>query len=434
LETTKQVGEMENHQLIKSKEVEILYDQSRVSFLAAQSAALLYIYFMWGQASTSILLPWIIVFSLLNMVRYGFVYAYFKAEDRSKNYKAWLYRFLAGTTLSGTMWGGLALLILPAQDPNYTAVTILVISGLVGGTLGTYGINRPAYICYSSASLLPLSCVLLMQDETTLKLSGLIVVVYYIFMAVSMFRLNIMMKEALNLQFDNIDLLHQLEHEKEMIAAMNQELELDIEKRKDTEKELLHAKNKAEGLADALSMLSVKDALTDITNRRGFDEHLANAWNRAIRNRSSISLIMCDVDFFKNYNDHYGHPRGDEVLKMIATTIDNRVRRGSDLVARYGGEEFAIILPDAKIDQAYSIAEQIRIAVKDLAIAHEKSSIDEHMTMSLGVASVIPNMDVHSPYLIEQADQALYSAKAAGRNQVFPEISQDKVSTLDASN
>ena len=434
MESTAHKNERENSLLLKSKEVEILYDQARVTFLATQLAALLYIYFMWEQASTSILLPWIILFSLLNMVRYGVVYAYFKTDDHGKNPKVWLNWFLAGTTLSGAMWGGLALLILPAQDPNYTAATILIISGMVGGTLGTYGINRPAYLTYSSFSLLPLMYILLIQDETSFKLFGLIIVVYYVFMAVSMFRINIVLKEGVNLQFENIDLLHQLEHEKETISAMNQELELDIEKRKDTEKELLQAKNKAEGLADALSMLSVKDALTDITNRRGFDDYLANAWNRAIRNRSSISLIMCDVDYFKNYNDYYGHPRGDDVLKMIATTIDNRVRRGSDLVARYGGEEFAIILPDAKIDQAYSIAEQIRIAVKDLAILHEKSSIDEHVTISLGIASVIPNLDIHSPYLIEQADHALYSAKAAGRNQVFPEINQDKVSILDASN
>ncbi len=428
METTAQVDIKKKDRLIKSKEVEILYDQARVSYLAAQSAALLYIFFLWGQASTSILLPWIIVFSLLNIVRYGFVYAYFKAEDHSKNYKIWLYWFWAGTTLSGAMWGGLALLILPLQDPNYTAATILVISGLVGGTLGTYAISRLSYLSYSSTSLLPLMYILLIQDETALKLFGLIVLVYYIFMAVSMFRLNIMMKKGVNLQFENIDLLHQLEHDKETIAAINQEL--DIEKRKDTEKELLQAKNKAEGLADVLSMLSVKDALTGITNRRGFDEYLANAWNRAIRNRSSISLIMCDVDFFKSYNDYYGHVPGDDVLKRIATAIDNRARRGNDLVARYGGEEFAIILPDAKIDQGYIIAEQIRLTVKELVIPHEKSDIDEHVTISLGVASVIPNMDMHSPSLIEQADQALYSAKESGRNRVFPELKQDKVTVL----
>ncbi len=419
---------------MKSKEVEILYDQARVSLLAAQTAALLYVYFMWGQFSKSIFLPWIIVFSLLTMVRYGFVYAYFKAVDHSKYYKVWLRRFLVGTALSGAMWGGLAFLILPSQDPNFTAATILVVSGLVGGSLSTYAIIRSAYLTYSSFSLWPLMYILLIQDETTLKLFGLIIFVYYIFMGVCMFRFNTMLKKALYLQFENIDLLHQLKLDKEKITAVNQELELDIELRKETEKELLQAKNKAEGLADVLSTLSVKDALTDITNRRGFDEHLANAWNRAIRNCSSISLILCDVDYFKNYNDHYGHPRGDDVLKMIATTIDKRVRRGSDLVARYGGEEFAIILSEANIEQAYSIAEQIRIAVKDLAIPHEKSSVDEHVTISLGLASLVPNLEVHSPYLIEQADQALYSAKEEGRNQVFPEINQNKVSILGASN
>lgn len=413
--------------LLKSKEVEILYDQARVSLLAAQTAALLYIFFMWGHAASGVLLPWIIVFTLLSMVRYGGVYAYFKTADHADKPKVWLNRFLAGTTLSGAMWGGLSLLILPAQDPNYTAVTILVISGLVGGTLGTYGVNRPAYISYSSTSLLPLMYVLLMQDEATLKLFGLIVVVYYIFMTVCMFRLNIMMKAGVNLRFENIELLQQLEFEKQTISALNQELEEDIEQRKETEKELLNAKNKAEGLADALSILSLRDALTGIANRRGFDEFLSNAWSRAMRTHRPVSLIMADADYFKSYNDHYGHLKGDEVLREIAATIEQRCRRGSDLVARYGGEEFAVVLPDTDLKQAHIVAEQIRLAVQQLKIPHEESTIDGHVSISLGVASMIPNRDIHCPDLIEQADQALYAAKAAGRNRTHPELQQEKI-------
>jgi diguanylate cyclase (GGDEF)-like protein len=421
LDNTRHDYARDKQHLLKSKEVEILYDQARVSILAAQTAALLYIFFMWGHAASGVLLPWIIVFTLLSMVRYGGVYAYFKTDDHGENPKVWLNRFLAGTTLSGAMWGGLALLILPAPDPNYTAVTILVISGLVGGTLGTYGINRPAYICYSSTSLLPLSCILLIQDEATLKLFGLIVVVYYVFMGVSMFRINIVLKAGLNLQFENIELLQQLESEKEMIAALNLELEQDIEQRKETEKELLSAKNKAEGLADALSILSLRDALTGIANRRGFDEFLSSEWSRAIRNNDSVALILCDVDYFKNYNDHYGHLRGDDVLREIAATIEHRARRGSDLVARYGGEEFAVVLSGSDLKQAHIVAEQIRLAIQGLNIPHEKSIINEYVTISLGVASVSPNMDMHCADLIEQADQALYSAKAAGRNRTHPE-------------
>jgi diguanylate cyclase (GGDEF)-like protein len=430
LDPTNQKNTKDKQQLIKSKEVEILYDQARVSILAAQSAALIFIFAMWGHTSTSILLAWIITLSLLNVARYFLLVTYFKAEDRKDNYKTWLNRFLIGTTISGAFWGGLALLVLPAENPYYTAWTILVISGLVGAAVGTYAISRPAFITYASTSLLPLCFVLLIQGENILQIFGLLVCVYYLLLSASMFRLNIMAKQSVNLQFENVDLLYQLENEKQTIAAMNQELELDIEQRKETEIELLEAKGKAEGLADTLSMLSQQDALTGIANRRGFDEFLANAWNRATRNHSPISLILCDVDFFKDFNDHYGHPAGDDVLRKIAISIEKRVRRGSDLVARYGGEEFAIILPDAKISQTHIVAEQIRMAIQRMCIPHEKSSVSEHVSISLGIATVIPNMDMHSPTLIEQADEALYSAKAAGRNQTSPLFSQDKVNIL----
>jgi diguanylate cyclase (GGDEF)-like protein len=235
-----------------------------------------------------------------------------------------------------------------------------------------------------------------------------------------------MLKHVVSLQFENVGLLNQLEHEKNNIAAINQKLELDIEKHIDTEKQLLNAKIEAEGLADNLSKLSVEDSVTGITNRRGFDEFLTNTWNRAIRNNSPVSLMMCDVDYFKNYNDHYGHPSGDEVLRKIAHTIASRSRKGSDLAARYGGEEFAIILADTNLDAAYIVAEKIRSAILQLEIPHEKSSASKYLTISIGVVSMLPVRGQNWSSLVEQADQALYAAKEAGRNTVYPKIDQRK--------
>lgn len=407
-------------QLVKGKEIEILYDQGKVSILAAQSAALVFIFAMWGHAASAILLPWIIFFSLLNIGRYMMVRAYFKAGNRSDNYIVWNTRYLIGTALSGLLWGIFALLTLPVEDRGYTALTILVITGLAGGSIGTYAISRPAYLAYATTSLLPLGIILLIQKEAALQTFGVLVFIYYVFLSASMFRINKMLKQVVNLQFDNIELLRQLEKEKEIIADMNQTLELDIEHHIDNEKELLNAKIKAEGLADNLSRLSVQDALTGIYNRRGFDDFLSNAWARAVRNEKPVSLMLCDVDYFKKYNDFYGHPEGDEVLKSIAHTIESRSRKGSDLVARYGGEEFAIVLPDTDLDVALIVAEKVRSAIQSLEIPHEKSSVNDYVTISLGVVCVSPTRDMDSSALVKQADQALYSAKEAGRNQVFP--------------
>jgi diguanylate cyclase (GGDEF)-like protein len=420
LESKNQKITRDKLQLIVSKEVEILYDQAKVSILAAQSAAVVFIFAMWGHAASNILLPWIIFFSVLNIGRYMMVITYFKAGNRGDNYAVWNTRYLIGTALSGLLWGIFALLTLPIEVRGYTALTMLVITGLAGGSIGTYAISRPAYLIYASTSLLPLGIILVIQEESTLRTFGILVFVYYVFLSASMFRINKMLKQVVNLQFDNIDLLRQLEKEKELIAGMNQKLELDIENHIDTEKELLDAKIKAEGLADNLSLLTVQDSLTGIANRRGLDAFLSNAWARAIRNESPVSLMLCDVDFFKNYNDFYGHPEGDEVLKSIAKTIETRSRKGSDLAARYGGEEFIIVLPDTGIDMALIVAEKIRSAIQSLKIPHEKSSVNEYVTISLGVVCVTPNRDMDSSALVKQADKALYSAKEAGRNQVYP--------------
>ncbi|MBT7952414.1 MAG: diguanylate cyclase [Gammaproteobacteria bacterium] len=424
MESKNQKNTRDKLQLIKGKEVEILYDQAKVSILAAQSATLVFIFAMWGHAASAILLPWIIFFSVLNIARYMLVTAYFKAGNRSDNYTVWNTRFLIGTALSGLLWGIFALLTLPIEVRGYTALTMLVITGLAGGSIGTYAISRPAYLIYASTSLLPLGIILVIQEESTLRTFGVLVLVYYAFLSVSMFRINKMLKQVVNLQFDNVELLRQLEKEKELIAGMNQKLELDIENHIDTEKELIDAKIKAEGLADDLSRLTVQDALTGIANRRGFDAFLSNAWARAIRNQSPISVMLCDVDFFKNYNDFYGHPEGDEVLKNIAITIESRSRKGSDLAARYGGEEFVIVLPDTELNVALIVAEKIRSAIESLKIPHEKSNVNEYITISLGVVCVTPNRDMDSSALVKQADEALYSAKEAGRNQVYPAIKQ----------
>ncbi len=168
---------------------------------------------------------------------------------------------------------------------------------------------------------------------------------------------------------------------------------------------------------EKLQMLSVIDGLTKIPNRRRFDDYLEAEWQRLCRDPKPISLIMCDIDFFKLYNDHYGHQAGDECLKKVAGAISATACRSTDLAARYGGEEFVVVLPGTDLDGAMTVAEKIRSNVNNLKIMHEKSSIDEYITLSLGVAAVIPGDDHVPEDLIAEADKALYKAKESGRNR-----------------
>ena len=167
-----------------------------------------------------------------------------------------------------------------------------------------------------------------------------------------------------------------------------------------------------------LRLASILDGLTRIANRRRFDECLASEWCCHQREQEGISLILCDIDHFKRYNDTYGHQAGDQCLQRIAQTLSTCVQRSGDLVARYGGEEFAVILPRTDHTGARHVAEMMRQKVEQLAILHESSDTARVVTLSLGVASMRPSDKESAENLIRYADQMLYLAKDNGRNRV----------------
>lgn len=185
----------------------------------------------------------------------------------------------------------------------------------------------------------------------------------------------------------------------------------DITERKQMEEALRQANSE-------LSLLASLDGLTQVANRRRFDDYLAQEWRRLMRDQQPISLVLFDIDFFKKYNDYYGHLMGDEALVEVAQTAKACIRRPADLLARYGGEEFAVILPNTHLEGAIAVAHQIQQAIRELDIPHADSSVCPFITLSLGVATVIPSAEQDSDELIQQADMALYQAKNQGRNQV----------------
>lgn len=164
--------------------------------------------------------------------------------------------------------------------------------------------------------------------------------------------------------------------------------------------------------------LSNRDGLTGIPNRRYFAETLERLWKQAARLSKPVSIIMCDIDHFKAYNDTYGHLKGDECLKLVAENLSKALKRPLDIVSRYGGEEFIVVLPDTSIKGATHIAEILRKKIESLKIMHKTSSVTDVVTISLGVASTIPSHKSSYEELILAADNALYEAKENGRNRV----------------
>jgi diguanylate cyclase (GGDEF)-like protein len=170
-------------------------------------------------------------------------------------------------------------------------------------------------------------------------------------------------------------------------------------------------------MLDEVHKLANTDGLTKVANRRQFDECLYQEWLRLKRDRLPLSLILCDVDYFKLYNDTYGHQAGDDCLIKVAKAIQHSVRRASDIVARYGGEEFVVLLPNTSEEGAKVVAQLIQSKIEDLRIPHKTSKVSSTVTMSLGISTLVPTAELSKESLIALADEALYQAKKNGRNQ-----------------
>lgn len=167
---------------------------------------------------------------------------------------------------------------------------------------------------------------------------------------------------------------------------------------------------------DMLEKLSMYDGLTNIRNRRFFDETFEKTFNEIKRDKKSLAVLMIDIDFFKPYNDNYGHGQGDETLRKVAKALEKTIKRASDFVARYGGEEFVILLKDINKDGVEAVANNLLNAVRELKITHEFSKIENYVTISIGASFYNSSSDITKLELLLKADETLYSVKNSGRN------------------
>ena len=196
------------------------------------------------------------------------------------------------------------------------------------------------------------------------------------------------------------------------LTTLNSTLQDEIQHRQVIEENL-------QKLNEQLQALANSDGLTQVPNRRSFDEYLDREWRRMAREKLPISLIIFDVDCFKQFNDHYGHQAGDHCLIQIAKASQSAIQRPADFLARYGGEEFVAVLPNTQLEGAKVVAENLRNAILSLKIPHEFSAASSSVTVSLGIATEIPMPNTHHSELIQKADDALYLAKNNGRDRFY---------------
>jgi len=201
------------------------------------------------------------------------------------------------------------------------------------------------------------------------------------------------------------------------LAAKNKQLEEEIQAKLYAQKTLEATNKKLDEANKQLFLLANHDALTGLANRRRFDEYLHQIWKQMLREQQPLTLLICDIDYFKQYNDTYGHLEGDICLRTVAQKIHQVIVRPLDLVARFGGEEFAIVLPNTDEVGGQMVADKLRRMILHAQLLHHSSTVSEFVTISIGGASLHSQSEHSLAFLINQADQALYQAKQWGRNQ-----------------
>lgn len=292
------------------------------------------------------------------------------------------FRHALTTGMSGVAWG-VGGMFIPTAEPLAVALVVTAIQALVMGGVVTLGAYVPAFFAFALPACLPMTVALALSGRPTELLMATYSFIFLLLMAGVAIYFNRSLRRTWQLTFEKEDL----------IGALTE-------------------------AHDRLAVLAETDGLTGLANRRRFDEALEREVARWRRSGMPLSLILLDVDHFKDFNDRYGHVAGDDGLRRLAGIFPDLLHRATDMVARYGGEELAVLLPDTDHAGAVAVAEAIRAKVAALAIPHAASRTADHVTVSLGVVTVARGGD-HTPRdVVHLADEQLYRAKSDGRNRV----------------
>lgn len=379
----------------------------KISQYLEYGAALIYVASIASLSGWREPLTWFGAFSALALIRV-FAIATFGPDIKNAEWKNYL--IIGANACCGICWGVSAFYLADGNSGEALLITTMWLSGLMISALGMAAVSSKSPVFWGSPILACLLIKLFSSQDRLFVYAGFGVILLAVFFAAIVYLTRQTIKRDFLREMQNASLANRLTKANDYAERLNIDLRLEIKRRESLEEKLIEERDQAKRLSSI-------DSLTGINNRRAFDTAIEEEILRARRNRHPLSLIFIDVDHFKEFNDARGHQAGDDVLRRVANVIENSTRRETDLSSRYGGEEFAVLLPNTELTYASRIAENIRQEMIAEGIVHPKSDVSEYVTVSLGVSSVVPETDNAAIKLLSAADQALYSAKYAGRNR-----------------
>jgi diguanylate cyclase (GGDEF)-like protein len=381
-------------------QLETLMQNGRVATLGAHLIGVIAtVILFWQYLPLSVILLWAAGFTILLLLRSlhmsnALVERLYQTRPRRV-----YWQLIIGAAITGAIWSAIYIYSATRVPITMQYMFLLVIVMITAFSVGYSVVIREYFIVYVFASLWPIAWWSLLHywEQSYNLLIGLLMLAFC--------ALLVSVSDRVYKSFRN---MISLNWERETMAQELGDLTTSL---RDRNRQLRDARRQLTDLANV-------DELTGLGNRRLINKVLQDEINRARRSSSSLAVILLDVDYFKNYNDNYGHPAGDTVLKRLADLMQRATSRAGEMVGRYGGEEFILVLPGASVQSAVRTAERLKDLVNSEGIAHEKSQIGGIITVSQGVVSLMPDADLTPADIIKRADNALYKAKHEGRNRI----------------
>ncbi|MDD5471623.1 MAG: GGDEF domain-containing protein [Sideroxydans sp.] len=368
---------------VRAEQISMLYEQGSTIQLLGILTGFLAVGVFWVLSDHGMLLLWLSLHVIVSVVRLSINVQFAHRQPSSiRSMQNWANIYVAGTFLSGLIWGSLCLFYDASWPAPYQLILFSIYTGITAGSFNTH---TPYFVAFPAFFLPPagwLTITLLQQDTEGFGTLTALVVIYIVLMYTTALRYHRSLTRSLEVRFENERLADEL-------ACSNQRLSAQVD----------------------------TDELTGLYNRRSMFHRLVSEWNRHYRSQTALSLLYVDLDFFKQYNDTYGHEAGDQCLVRVAKLLHNHALRSSDTAARFGGEEFALILPETAKKDAEKIAASIISDLAHLHLPHSASTVADHVTVSIGIATMVPHEPDNDSILRERADQMLYQAKHGGRNK-----------------
>ena len=374
---------LEMEAAVKAEQIRLLYHQGVPIQLLGVVTAVIAVVMFRNAVGSDLLYLWFFAVITVTALRLSLNYRFSQLPGNEIDLSRWGGFYMVGTCASGALWGTLSLFYSPGWPVEHQVVLFVIYTGIIAGAFTTNSSVRWAFRAFYLPPVAILMYVMLSHVSRFGELAALFAI-YIVLMDISSRRYHQRLTESLRIRVANEVLAKALEKSNQRLKE-----------------------------------LSERDELTSLHNRRSMVHKLKDEWARLYRSGKPLSLLFIDIDYFKQYNDTYGHIQGDEVLKQAADVFRQHAKRAADMAARFGGEEFAIVLPETEHTVALQIAEQVRQGMESLKIEHIASSCSDCVTVSLGVATMMPARGKEVTALQSEADRALYEAKKNGRNRVL---------------